>query len=111
MDQADRDELRTRMMTEIVKVKKDILALQDLARPVEPDNAIGRLTRMEAISARGISEAKLKDAKNRLIMLDQALSRADSKNFGNCRECGDPIRIARLKLLPETTLCVECAQG
>jgi DnaK suppressor protein len=111
MDQKDRSAIKSQILSEIEKVKGDIVSLGQQTGPVKPDAAIGRLTRMEAISSRGISAAKLRDAKGRLIMLENARGKIDDPDFGNCRECGDPIQIARLKLLPETTLCIECAEA
>ena len=111
MDKADRSAIKSQILAEIEKVKSDIISLGQQTGPVKPDDAIGRLTRMEAISSRGISEAKLRDAKGRLIMLGNAIGKIDDPEFGNCRKCGDPIQIARLKFLPETTLCIECAEA
>ena len=111
MDKSAREEIRAQIVSEIEKVKGDIILLEQQTGPVKPDDAIGRLTRMEAISSRGISEAKLGDARGRLIMLENAIGKIDAPGFGNCRECGDPIQVARLMLLPETTLCIECAEA
>jgi DnaK suppressor protein len=73
------------------------------------DDAIDRLSRLEALSARNLCEAKLQDAGSRLVQLERALAASDGEEFGYCRECGEPISLARLKLLPETCFCVVCA--
>jgi len=39
-----------------------------------------------------------------------ALERLDRGEYGICESCGVAIPIARLEVLPYTTLCVECAQ-
>ncbi len=39
-----------------------------------------------------------------------ALQRLDQGDYGICESCGVAIPIARLEVLPYTTLCVECAQ-
>lgn len=39
-----------------------------------------------------------------------ALQRLDQGEYGICESCGVAIPIARLEVLPYTTLCVECAQ-
>lgn len=39
-----------------------------------------------------------------------ALERLDKGEYGICESCGVAIPIARLEVLPYTTLCVECAQ-
>lgn len=38
----------------------------------------------------------------------QALERIESGEYGQCTECGDPIGLARLEVLPEADLCVGC---
>lgn len=109
MNQADRKKLRDRINSELEGVAQDIEQLQEATRPIPPDNAIGRLTRMEAINAKSISEAKLCDAKVRRTNLERALARIDTPDFGICIVCGEPIVPGRLLLLPEARCCVACA--
>jgi DnaK suppressor protein len=94
----------------IADLKKDISALKVLAQPVSPDNAIGRLTRMEAINSKSISEATLYKAQNRLSRLERTMRQLDDPDYGLCHECEAPIPFERLMALPETTLCVDCAE-
>lgn len=91
-------------------VKKDITSYASLVKPIAPDNAIGRLTRMEAIGSKSINEAALRKAKETLVKLERALITVDKPDFGVCVECEEPIPLARLMVLPETTLCVQCAE-
>lgn len=41
---------------------------------------------------------------------EYALGRLDKGEYGICESCGTAIPVARLEVLPYTTLCVECAQ-
>jgi len=41
---------------------------------------------------------------------EYALERLDQGEYGICESCGTAIPLARLEVLPYTTLCVECAQ-
>jgi DnaK suppressor protein len=109
IEQADRNQLRQHIRQEQDKVKGDIASLAEQTGPVAPDNAIGRLSRMDAMSSRKISEAKLRDAKSRLVLLDHALAKIDQPDFGLCTSCGDPIPLARLQFMPESRFCVDCA--
>lgn len=109
ISQADRDRLRQHIRREQDKVREDIACLAGQSGPVAPNNAIGRLSRLEAISSRSISEAKLGDARSRLVLLDHALTRIDHPDFGLCVGCGDPIAPARLQFMPEARYCVDCA--
>ncbi len=99
-------------ITEKMKaIKEDIASYKLLTKPIAPDNAIGRLTRMEAISSKSINEAALKKAEDTLSKLERTLAKIDNPDFGLCRECEEPIPSARLMVLPETDLCVECAEN
>ena len=84
--------------------------LAETSKRVAPDNAIGRLTRMEAISSRGVSEASLNSARAKLAGLETALEKMDQPGFGVCIRCGSPIPYGRIMALPENVLCVPCAE-
>ena len=75
--------------------------------PVSPDNAIGRLTRMEAINSKGINEAALRKAQTTRSQLEKALREIDSDDFGHCRDCEEPIAVARLMAMPEAFFSAE----
>jgi DnaK suppressor protein len=110
METEQKAELKTTIMGKIDILKADITAFKSITKPVSPDNAIGRLTRMEAISSKSINEAALEKAKSTMANLERALARIDDPDFGLCRECEEPIAPARLMALPETELCIRCAE-
>ncbi|MBW1898243.1 MAG: TraR/DksA C4-type zinc finger protein [Deltaproteobacteria bacterium] len=97
------------MREKIIILKEDILSYHKLTRPISPDNAIGRLTRMEAISSKSINEEVLRKTKSTLSRLESALNMIDDPDFGLCKKCEEQIPIARLMIIPETYFCVECA--
>ncbi len=109
MVQEDKDRLRNHIRQEIEALKKDMVALKKGAKPVSPDNAIGRITRMEAINSKSISEASLRNAEAKLAKLKRALEMIDDPAFGLCVECGEPIPFKRLMIMPEAIMCVGCA--
>ncbi len=88
----------------------EIERLKTASKPISPDNAIGRLTRMEAINAKSVSEANLNSAKLKLKMLHGALKRIADESYGECLSCGEEIAEKRLNAVPESTLCISCAQ-
>lgn len=109
MDNDQKIELQEQIQTRMQALHADISAYKQLVQPISPDNAIGRLTRMEAINSKSINEAALEKAKETLAGLERALGKIDHPDFGLCRECEEPIPSARLMVLPETDLCVKCA--
>lgn len=111
MNDKDKAVFKKFAQAEIEEIKKEIPRLKELIKPVAPDNAIGRISRMDNIVNQSVAEAQLSKAKIRLLSLQKALTRVDEdEDFGECVDCGDPIPMARLKAMPETEFCVECAE-
>ena len=110
MQKAEKDKLAKQIREKIESVKEDIASYTERTQPVEPDVAIGRLTRMDAIGNKSINEAALREAQNTLAKLERALKMIDKPGFGLCMECEEPIPIARLMVMPESDMCVECAE-
>ncbi|MCD6390075.1 MAG: TraR/DksA C4-type zinc finger protein [Desulfobulbaceae bacterium] len=110
MDGEERKKIEAIILSEMGRCKKNIAALGELVKPIAPDNAIGRLTRMEAINAKSVNQAALSAAKVKLTKLRWALSHIDEPGFGLCRECGEPIPLGRILLMPESTMCVPCLE-
>lgn len=111
MEQDQKEALKQQIEAKIKSTRESIVSFEELTRPVSPDNAIGRLTRMEAISAKSINEAALAKARATLKQLERALARIGDPDFGLCSECDEPIPPARLMILPETGMCVKCAEN
>ncbi|WP_232364185.1 TraR/DksA family transcriptional regulator [Desulforapulum autotrophicum] len=109
MENQQRLKLKENIKEKLKPIKKTIESYELLIKPVSPDNAIGRLTRMEAINSKSMNEAALKRARITLSKLERALARIGSPDFGLCSACEEPIPFARLMILPETELCVKCA--
>ena len=110
MESEQKQKLKQHIKTEIEGIKKGIASFKKLTRPIAPDNAIGRLTRMEAINSKSINEAALSKLKNTLPKLERALIKIDAPEFGLCGECEEPIPFARLMIMPQADLCVQCAE-
>jgi DnaK suppressor protein len=55
--------------------------------------------------------ALLQTLEHRLQSLARALRQIDKGTYGICERCGQRIDPARLKIVPETTLCVRCKAG
>jgi RNA polymerase-binding transcription factor len=110
MNTAEKQELR-RTMEEAIEAQKILIAsLAETSKPVAPDNAIGRLSRMEALNDRAVSEASLNAARHKLSRLENALGKVDQPDFGICLACDQPIPPGRILLMPEATRCVPCAE-
>jgi len=110
MNEYEKSQLKQQVYEEIEILKHLIDSFSETAKPVSPDNAIGRLTRMEAIGSQGISEASLNSSKAKLTKLERALEKIDFPDFGICVRCSNSIPHERIMLMPESVLCVRCAE-
>ncbi len=110
METEKREKLKDHIEKKIDGLKEDIESYKMLTRPISPDNAIGRLTRMEAINSKSINEAALNKAKQTLSKIERALPMINNPDFGLCGKCEEPIPFARLMIVPESDLCVQCAE-
>lgn len=95
---------------EIVKTEAQILEYRELTKPIGPENAIGRISRMDAINNRSVNEAALRQIEQKLKDLHRVLEKAGNKDFGICLKCKKPIPIGRLMIRPESLYCVQCAK-
>ena len=105
----DQQEVKEKIRAEISKTEELIKAYKDQSQPIALDNAVGRLSRMDAINNKSITEAALRKAEEKLSRLKHALANIDKKDFGLCIQCKKPIPIGRILLMPESNRCVSCA--
>lgn len=109
LTEAERAQLKEVIEARIRETQSDIVTLLETVKPISPDNAIGRLSRMDAIASKGVNEELLRQAKQRLRLLELALERADTSAFGSCTRCGESIAFGRMMIMPESTRCARCA--
>ena len=111
MDGKKRKQFEALITEQLEVVAGEIESLRDLTKPISPDNAIGRLSRMEALNEKSVHESNLQKAKNRQVQLKQALGRVAREDYGLCLRCEEEISEKRLEILPESTICMNCLQG
>lgn len=105
----DNQSVKDALTLKRVKLIKAIEELKELTKPEAPDCAIGRVSRMDAINNRSINESALRKKKLQLVKIDEALKSVNDPNFGKCIKCGKTIQAARILLMPESKVCVNCA--
>tara|TARA_R110002111_G_scaffold86140_4_gene135007 strand:- start:706 stop:1038 length:333 start_codon:yes stop_codon:yes gene_type:complete len=101
--------LKEKIEKEIQKLGQEIKDLKELVKPISPENAIGRISRMDAINNKSVNEATLRKASLRFDDLKQALHKIESREFGICARCDEKIPMGRLLLRPQSKSCVKCA--
>ncbi len=108
MKPEQREEFKQLILEQIEEVEEEIRELEEMTKPIAPDNALGRLTRMEALGSKSVNEAVLEDKRMRLQALEGALSRCESETYGICTKCGQEIPLGRLAALPHSSRCIKC---
>lgn len=102
-------DLKSIIENEIAKTKKIIIEYKELTQPVSPDSAIGRVSRMDAINNKSVTESALRRYEEKLKNLNYMLEKSDTPDFGKCVACGKSIPIKRLIVRPESIKCIDCA--
>jgi len=108
MTEEDKDRIRKEILSQIEKFENSLESLTEQSRPVAPDRAIGRITRMDAIQQKNVAEAALRSAEESIYKLKETLPEIDTPGFGICSGCGGDIPIERILIVPESRLCVTC---
>lgn len=108
MTQVERLQLIGIIHDEIEKLQKKADALKDFTGPISPDDAIGRISRMDAINNKSVFDASMRNLQNRVDQLTQTLSVVNDADYGICTRCRQSISFERLKLRPEIRLCANC---
>jgi DnaK suppressor protein len=103
-------QIKKRIEEEIVATRELVLKYRELTQPISPENAIGRISRMDAINNKSVNDAALRKAELKLSNLQIALGKIDDADFGICIRCKKPIPMGRILLLPQAITCVNCAQ-
>jgi RNA polymerase-binding transcription factor DksA len=102
-----RDEARE-LQRELDELREQIAALEAGIQE-KPDYGMGKgdpsITRWE------LDQAMLADLRKRAASLEKQLSRISQGTYGICERCGKAIDPDRLAVLPDTSICIECARS
>ena len=101
--------LEEKIRKKLDRQQKHVDELVELTQPIAPENAIGRISRMDAINNKSVNEAALRTAREKLKGLQEALENINKPDFGLCMSCGGDIPIQRMMIMPESKKCVKCA--
>jgi len=104
------EKIKEHLESELKKTKKRVDQYEELAQPIAPDNAIGRVSRMDAINNKSVMDAALRKARERLKGLKYHLDKLGTSEFGVCPKCLKEIPIERILLAPQSSFCVNCAR-
>ncbi len=96
----------------LTEIKAENQLGQEAQSVVQLDQqAVGRLSRMDAIQNQAMAVAQQNRRNIQTRRLVAALARIDDDEFGYCEDCGEDIALKRLELDPSVTKCISCASG
>lgn len=107
----EKEKLRKELLKDLEETEKDILYLIKESKAVQPDNAIGRISRMDAIHNMNINKSLLRKKEEHKYQLEEVLEKIDEKDFASCSRCKKDIPFLRILRVPNSKLCVPCIQS
>ena len=110
MDKGQLKKIQQKLFKEIKSTQLKLNEYTKLCKPIAPENAIGRISRMDAINNKSVVEAVLRETKNKMAQLQIMKSKINDTNFGTCAKCTQIIPFGRLMIRPHSNFCVNCAQ-
>lgn len=109
MTPEQREQLIIQISSKLERLERQIIDLKELTKPIEPDCAIGRVSRMDAINNKSVNESALRKKENQLNGLNRAMEDIHKSDFQNCIVCGFEIPLQRVFIMPESRKCTNCA--
>lgn len=100
------EEMRTRLEERLARLLVRTGRIEsDLRKPGDRDwqERATELENEEVLEHLGEAE------REEIRQIRDALARLDAGTYGTCQRCGEPIQERRLRALPYTAICVECA--
>ena len=102
--------LRTELEGLLVEIERSLQLSKEGAKPVDLDEPIGRLSRMDAMLQQSMTRAGRESLEMRRRQIRESLSAMERGESGLCRRCEEPIAFRRLKVRPEAAFCVTCQE-
>ena len=110
MNKTEIKKIEEQLIIEIKNTQIKIDKYTELCKPIAPENSIGRVSRMDAINNKSVTEAVLRESKNKMQQLKIMQKKINEPGFCNCIKCKKTIPLGRLIIRPHSKFCVHCAQ-
>jgi len=110
MDPAKEIRLKVAIKEKMALLKTQLEAENEETKPIAPDVAIGRLSRLDSMQMQQMALEMERRQKVELKDLEDALDRIAKGTYGTCELCRAEIAEERLLAVPTATLCISCAR-
>ena len=111
MNSADLAEFKEILVSLRTTLTEELKLARESSQPVKLDQqAVGRVSRIDAIQQQQMAKNALASIEGRLKLIESALHRIDEGTYGECVTCEEPISRPRLEARPESPFCISCAR-
>lgn len=105
------DQAKRQLLEELDSLQELRSKSKDARAPVELDQqSVGRLSRMDALQKQNMDMATEQRRLIRIKVIEAALGRIESGEFGYCVMCDEAIAPPRLNFDPAIASCVSCSR-
>ena len=101
-------ELRAKLDDLVVELDGQLTTAKTGSKPVDVDEPIGRVSRMDAMQQQQMAKAHRLRIEQRLQQANAAIARMERDEYGECLLCGDDVGYKRLSAKPESPMCLVC---
>jgi DnaK suppressor protein len=108
LTKAQIEALEARLRALAQELATSLAASDEESRPVDLEQSIGRLSRVDAMQQQSMVAANRRAALTRRRQVEAALARIAEGEYGACQSCGEEIGLPRLEAAPEAPFCIAC---
>ena len=109
MNEAEARELLQQRLAELAEL--DRLGAEGRAPVTLQQDAVGRLSRMDAMQQQAMAQAEERRRRIERVRTGAAIERIKAGEWGYCLQCGEEIAAGRLANDPAAPICLACANG
>lgn len=110
LDETTLAELRRRLCDARHQVLTELGVSEEDLQRIEEDRQIELEDRAQQEAAFDVLARLETHAYDRIHAVQDALDRIADGSYGSCEGCGEAIALERLRAMPETTYCHDCAE-
>ena len=111
---AELKSIRSELAKDLVRLKKELEEVESEMDALIEASGVGAGDDQADAGAKTFERehemSLVYNARDMVLQTERALERIDTKTYGRCEDCGNPIGKARLQVFPRATLCMLCKQ-
>ena len=106
--------IRSELAKDLIRLKKELAEVESEMDALIEASGVGAGDDQADAGAKTFERehemSLVYNARDMVLQTERALERIDTKTYGRCEDCGNPIGKARLQVFPRATLCMLCKQ-